>query len=452
LGAAVAKLPWLGDEVTEAEQLLLEELASLTREYPGLSVKAAAFPWMNTLNGVGPQAHQGVAAIRLAATVDMELAEFLSGYRWLPDGITPTEAIALAEIADLASQDPDIAELLASSEGFVSGGTIQHVAKGAGHLSGIYRADPALGRKVAAYPWIADGVTRIEAGALFGIDELLRSPVQANPALAEKLAGHSWIADGITAVEIKALDDFLAFQKVAEQMGSNLPEWLAGYSWVADGITSEELEALRWFEALLSISGPANFAFVDEVAGLPWVADGVTPAEQDHLRIFWRWLEAARGFNTVFLRKAPTYSWVSDGVTTAEWESLSQLYDSAEAAGPRNSALVARLMDYYWVADGLTPLEMSGLRNLWELLESAADSGLNLPRVVSRHWMIGCVPFDLPDGGDGIRELIQTSEPEHSALLGNLLTAPLARGRDCGGGIGNPEASPRSCDLLRFYK
>ena len=403
----VAQIAWAGDGIIEQERLLLEKLASLARDYPELAVKVAAYPWMNTPNGVSAHAHLGVEAIWLAAAVDAELAEMLAGYRWLQDGISSVEANALSRIADLAGHDLDTANLLASFSGFASGDAIEHVSKGAGHLSGILETNPALGRQVAAYPWIEDGITRIEARALAGIDELLRTSGTANSGLAEMLTGYPWVADGITAVEIKALDDFRVLLEVAERANSGLAGQLAGHSWVADGITSEELEGLRWFEDLLDVAQPGDVGFVEKLAGFSWVTDGVTSDEQDDLHLFWRWLHFAQGSDSAFLEMLATYSWVGDGLTPEEWRAIDQLLELLEAAEAVGSNVVEKIVGYTWIRDGITGDELDALYISQTLLESAgdADSGL-AEKVLSYPWVADGISVPEPDAINRFRDLM----------------------------------------------
>ena len=423
LGTTVARFPWVGDGIIEAEQLLLEELATLAEDYPELAGDFAEFPWMSTVNGVGTEAHRGVAAMRLAAAADAELAELLSGYPWLQDGITSIEADALAGIAGLAGQDMDTAELLVSSSGFVNGDTLQHVAKAADNISVILQINSTVGREVVAYSWITDGITRMEARALDGFQGLLSISAQDNSGLIDKLAGYSWVRDGFTAIEIKALDDLQSLLEVAERVDSDLAELLAGYPWVADGITSEDLEALYWFEELLDIARESDIPFVEKVAGFSWIADGVTSAEQEDLHFFWRRLEYAQGSESAFLEKLATYSWIDDGITPGDLDATRLLYDSLEAAGPNNSDLAQKVMDYSWVADSITQDEMAALRIFLNLLKAAgtSDSAV-VERVLSYSWVTDGISVPEPDAINRLRDLIITGRAAHSSIA-DILTS-----------------------------
>ncbi len=373
MGAAVAQFPWAGDGIIEPEQLLLGELASLAGNHPGLAGKVVGYPWMSTANEISAPAHRGITAIRLAAAIDVDLAELLAGYRWLQGSITSIEANALSNIADLASHDMETAELLASSSGFVSGRTIERAADGAGNISAIFAANPALGEEVAGYPWIADGITQIEAAALATLHELLRTSGPANSGLAEKLAGHPWVADGITAIDMETLNDFLRLLEIAEEMDSGLAGNLAGYSWVADGITDYEGKLIDWLGEFLENAGAANFGFIEKVTGYPWIADGIALEEQESLgRILWL-LDVAGAANFVSVQKLAGYSWIADGISGDELDALHIFPDLLRTAGVADSGLAEKVVSYSWVADGITVPEPDAIK---ETLNKARE-GLN---------------------------------------------------------------------------
>ena len=417
----VAQFSWVGDAIIEPEQLLLAELASLMDEHPGLTGKVTAYPWMNTLNGVGPRAHRGVAAIRLAAAVDMELAELLAGYTWLEDGISSIEAGSLNGIVALARYDLDTAGVLASSEGFVSGDAIPHVARGAEHLSGILEIDPALGREVAGYPWIADGLTRVEARALTGIHELLRTSASANPGLARQMAEHPWIADGITAVEINALDTFRTLLEVSEGMNSGVAEQLSGHTWVADGVTSEEIEAVYRFEKLLSVATHRNAGIVEKMAGFAWIADGVTPAERENLYIFWRLLESAKPEISFLLEKLMNYSWMADGITQDELDALHIFSNLLITVRTSDSAIAEKVLSYSWVADGITVPEPDAINRFRDLIKAARAADSHVAEIIVGYdWVADGVTAYEMDVLYILLLLIEDTEAADSGTIENL--------------------------------
>ena len=181
LGERVSQFSWVRDEVIEREQLLLEEIAALTAGHPDLARKLVAFPWMEASGGVTTSASKGVASIRLTADIDLDLAESLLDGRWLQNGFSGVEANALENIASLAATSQVTARLLASSEGFEDGSELEHVARAAASINGALRENQSLGEKIAEFPWVADGITRIEGRALVGIHDLVRTGLGTIP-------------------------------------------------------------------------------------------------------------------------------------------------------------------------------------------------------------------------------------------------------------------------------
>ncbi len=415
LGERVSRFSWVRDEVIERERLLLEEIAALTAAHPDLARKLIAFPWIEVNRGVTEAASKGVGAIRLTADTDFDLGERLLDSAWLQNGFSSNETDALQAIADLAAVNLDAARLLASSEGFVSGSSMKHAARGAARIAGIFKESPALGEIVAAYPWVADGITRIEAHGLAVIHEVLKSMSASDSGLTEKLLGYHWIADGVSASEVRGIDGFRILLGKAERLDSGLAGTLAGYGWIADGVTGEEVETLDLFEDLLDIAGPANARAVDRLAGYAWVADGVTDMEQEDLRAF-RWLfEIAERMDADYLDKVMAFSWLSDGITREEWWGIRVIGESMKAAGRENSVLAERLLDYSWLDDGLNKRELDSLIIFVSLFETVRnlDSGL-AEKIMSFPWVADGITLPEPDAINRFRDLIIAARETNS--------------------------------------
>ena len=407
LGERVSQFSWVGDEVIEREQLLLEEIAALTAGHPDLAKSLASFLWMEASGGVTTAASRGVASIRLTADIDFELGEKLLDYSWLQNGFSSMEAEALENIASLAATDSDTASLLASSEGFEDESALEHVARAAAAIHGILQENQSLGMKIAKFPWVVDGITRIEARALVGIHNLVRSESWNNPRLDEVLLGYDWMVDGVSASEAKALDGFLLLLRASERQNSGLAEELARHDWVANGVTSEDLEAVRWFEQLLDIAGPDNADVVGTLVASAWVADGVTAAEQDDLNIYWRLFESARGQDAKYQEKLTLYSWVSDGITDEEWDAIAPIYDSVEATGRENSHLSEKLLDYPWIADGINKSEQDSLYIFASLFETVRNVDSDIAdQILSYAWISDGMTTPEPDVINRFRDLI----------------------------------------------
>ena len=423
LGERVSRFSWVRDEIIEREQLLLEEIAALTEAHPDLARKLLAFPWIGVYRGVTDAAPKGVAAIRLTADIDFDLGARLIESTWLQNGFSSNEADALEAIATLAAVSPDTAGLLASSDGFVSGSGLQHAARGTTQISGIFKESPALGETVASYPWVADGITRVEAHGLAVIREVLRAMTASDSGLAERLLGYHWIAAGVSASEVRGIDGFRILLGKSEELDSNLAGTLAGYDWIADGVTGKELEMLDLFEELLDIAGPANAGAVDRLAGYDWIADGVTDTEQEDLRAF-RWLfEIAERLDANYLDKLMAFSWVGDGITREERGAIHLIGESMKAAGRGNSVLAEKLLDYSWLADGLDKRELDSLIIFVSLFETVRNLDSDIAgKIMSYPWVADGITSPEPDAINRFRDLIiaarETNSESASTIAG----------------------------------
>lgn len=121
MGESISQLPWVNDGIVERERQLLEELATLTSEYPKLAERVMEYSWIKTVSGRIYPEHRGVAAIRSAARIDLALAKFMADYDWVQNGVSASEANTLDAIAELASHHLGMAEMLSSTPGFVNG-------------------------------------------------------------------------------------------------------------------------------------------------------------------------------------------------------------------------------------------------------------------------------------------------------------------------------------------
>ena len=410
LGERVSQFSWVRDEVIERERLLLEEIAVLTAGHPELARRLVALPWMEASRGVTNAASTGVASIRLTADIESDLGERLLDSSWLQNGFSSAESSALRGVAALAASDLDTARLLASSQGFQDGSSLEHVAKAASAISGVLREDQLLGMKIVGFPWLVDGITQTEARALVGAHDIVRSKSWNNPRLGEVLLGHDWMADGVSASDAKALEDFLFLLRTSERQNSGLAEGLARLDWVADGISSEDLEAVRSFQKLLDVAGPPNADVVGTLASSDWIADGVTVSEQDSLTAFGSLLEAARGQDAKYLEKLTLYPWVNDGLTNEEWGAITAIHDAVQAAGRENSALGEQLMDFPWIADGINKGELDSLYVFSSLFETARNLDSDIvERILSFAWIVDGITTPEPDAINRLRDLIIAS-------------------------------------------
>ena len=388
LGFLVVRLPWVGDGIAERERQLLEEIAGLAGLHPDLASTVLEYRWIHALDGVGGDAPRAIGSIRAAAATDLDLAHLMAGHHWLEYGIQTVEADALAAIADLAGQEVSIARSLTAASGFAER-ALRNIPTAAGSISRILQGDPALGLKVAGYPWILDGITDVEVGALDIISELMTPPESLNSGLAGKVVDYSWISDGIQLPEPDDIRMFQQLLEAAESGNSGLAEELAGRPWVGDDLSSHEREAIRVLSLMLEMTGADGFGLVEKLAGYPWVADGIDQYESGGLRRFRDLLVIAGADHIGLVEKVASYRWVADGIDRIDQNELLLYGGLLSTAGADNSRFFEGLMDYSWVADGIFYFdERQAIQDLLRMLEvaKAARSDI-LEKLTSYPWV-----------------------------------------------------------------
>ena len=130
--------------------------------------------------------------LRSTARYDVSLAERLSSFPWLVDGITQTEAGVLSDLRSTARYDVSLAERLSSFPWLVDGVT-QRESQVVADLRGIAGTNVSLAKRLTSFPWLVDGVDTVE----LAIVERLYSIVRNDAELANAIAGKSWLADGL---------------------------------------------------------------------------------------------------------------------------------------------------------------------------------------------------------------------------------------------------------------
>ena len=421
LGLLVVRLPWAGDGVTERELQLLQEIAGLAKDHPDLARTVLEYRWIWSGDGVSSDAPRAIAAIRAGVATDPRLARLLAGYEWLENGVGAYEADALAALAKLAEQGVDIARSFAASSGLAHG-IIQNVPKAAAGISRLLQSDPALGLKVAGYPWIQDGVTYVEVGVLGAISELATPSGSPNSGLAGKVAAHSWVADGIQPHELGDIRMFQELLAAADAGDSGLAEELAGHPWVADGVDEVERDALYAFRSLLKTGGIDHSGFVERLAGYSWVADGINEVEPGALYALRDLLDDAGVDDTGFMEKLADYSWISDGITEIERDRLIVFRKLLDLLGVGHPGLVEKMAGYSWVADGIDRLEQGALYSFRGMMEVAGEDNPGLvQKVAGYRWVADGVNWIEWGALGAFRNLLEIAGVEHSSVVEKML-------------------------------
>ena len=251
---AIVDLPWLGDEVESGEVIVLDLLVAIAEEDPGMALTLAESPVLS--RGVTPETHFTLLTIGDIAREDPALARDIAESPQIADGISGNELGAFTGSDDyylerLAQQSPAAADALKgypwatsdTSQGqtgprgallamppFQTASTPERLAKALIYF--ISRHDPALAERVAAFPWMADGVTVQETRALFGLEALAGRDVP----LAHSLLELPWLEDDVTRYEAWAISR-VGEIRASDETSANL---LVNQPWFRDGLDGED--------------------------------------------------------------------------------------------------------------------------------------------------------------------------------------------------------------------
>ena len=277
LGDAIAKLPWINDDVTLEEEVQLEAFTALSANHEMIALKIVEL--QHQVRYSSENAIFAVSAFARITESDPELALTLLDLGWVVDRIArdyePSLLYLLGEIAefDLAAAH-EIVEL----EWFHSGDAEVAVAM----LEDLQqqlpsklppRADQDLNRGLASLPWIADGIQSDDEQ--FASDQL-EVIFRRSSDLGARLAGYEWIADGIDPDDAGGIGLLASF---ADRDVDAAWE-ISGFDWVKDGFDETEDRALS---ALFELS-VAGYPDGSTLAVQPWFQDGVNEMEMRFLR------------------------------------------------------------------------------------------------------------------------------------------------------------------------
>ena len=270
---------------------------------------------------------------------------------WVVDGITWDEQFVLEELSYIAAEDPELLRAVIKDARF--------------HLLGL-GTEPA--RRVAGYPWLADGMNSQELLAVIGISHIAKR----NPSLAERVLSFAWLADGITVAEGKGLRALSLW----DSHDPELVDRVAMYTWLEDGVTEPEVNTLL---LLLSLEHHDGIETTKQVMDYLWLGDGVTQQEVDLLAQLVNFVEedpeAARqiGLGTLvpYLLglvsesggEAAEYPWLADGLNSQELLAVIEIVRIAKQI----PELASRLSGYSWLVDGLSQRELDGITGLASL-------------------------------------------------------------------------------------
>ena len=147
--------------------------------------------------------------------------------------------------------------------------------------------------------------------------------------LYRRIAALPWVSDGVTELETSAVDNLL-YIGVGDIDNLRL---ILDLRWMRDDLTTTEANAIEWV-SWLSYDSAENAA---SIIAMPWFRDAVTQTEAEAVRSL-AWLsdeEDARGGDII--TSVVALRWLRDGINETEHDLLAWLayleYESEEAAG-----------------------------------------------------------------------------------------------------------------------
>ena len=213
-------LPWAGQPLGLDEENALLALSSMMETDPALAAQVASLPWVRqalTLEG-----RNALQALDILATANVDLAKRVADFSWLADGVAKDGWLSLRTLASLAATDVELAGLLShvGDEEL----TVSYILK-------ILWESPATAETLLGLPWLADGVTEMEAIALRYLSQISGRNGDAAAAIIAMPFLKTLESRDILA--IASLDD------VARRDVSGFKELLS-YPRIRGGITDED--------------------------------------------------------------------------------------------------------------------------------------------------------------------------------------------------------------------
>ena len=183
---------------------------------------------------------------------------------WIADGVTRVESYVLGTIDSIAMIDPELGNILATYEWFTAGLNDDEWASVIEPLFQIVLRDSEFARRVAASPWVADGVNGGEMCLLGSIDTIFDNDPEKSNLLVDLPQGiGNLTADKGQYCRLVnlALDDFPLALEVADYTKAYTGDL---NSYILDSLTR------------LAMTSPT---VLHQLTGQPWFADGLDNQE-----------------------------------------------------------------------------------------------------------------------------------------------------------------------------
>ena len=207
-------------------------------------------------------------------------------------------------------------------------------------------ADVELGKRLAGYAWVIDGVTDDEWRALRALGNIGSKDLAVAGAISEM----SWFADGVTEGESRAISylDDIASKDI------ELAKSVTGSLWFSGGVAVDESGAVASLANMASV----NLELARLIAGSPWFADGQPRKLRDYL-LRALWFLATSGQDA--LRRVTDRGWFRNGLSEEE----AALVVVLEAESKDGEALFTDLLEGHHVRSNTLSLPLAGEVNVW---------------------------------------------------------------------------------------
>ena len=256
---------------------------------------------------------------------------------------SPTPTVALPSLRDfkngawLEQRHPRLADSIRTLD-WVRDGIDDAEAEAVQDLLYIAVMSRSVTSSLVSMPWMQDGVTQVETGAIGWMNNFSAAEV------ASAVVSLGWMQDGVDAAEVRTLEELSYITNRDAQVGLSV----ASLSWVEDGLQDAEVDAINWVGNI----APADVA--SAVVSLGWMQDGVDSAEVKILEklSYIANRDAQVGLSLVSL------DWMQDGLEDGEVDAINWIGNT------RDAEVASSALALGWVRDSVEAREITTIQQL----------------------------------------------------------------------------------------
>ena len=290
---------WLADEMTLDDALAITVFQGLAEVAPGLAGEVAGLPWL--ADELEDEEVLALAAMGDLAAVGPEALAAVLETEWLRDGIGEQDRFTLAILEDIAGEGPALARRMAESPELADGISGAELAAFTGsgnyYLERIERESPAVAEIVKGYSWLSGSASRTGGGrgpnmlakpllddGLTWEERLAVSSIQriasVDEALGRRVAEWAWVKDGISWQEWNILDSlaWLAAGGAWTRGDLSVAREMADLAWVA-GYQGSEYEPLGLWRVQQFVGTDSMPEMAQLLITQPWFRDYISGEE-----------------------------------------------------------------------------------------------------------------------------------------------------------------------------